>query len=590
MKAWPAKLAASVLAWGLSASPTAARASWLETHVTEDEVHVEVDRTGSAVVEHAITMRIHGGPLRSFDVAGVDPDAVPLADASVISARTEGLLGLPVPLGLSMRPDGALRVNVESPRGISRGLFLFRIRYRTNLLVKDRVERDGAMLRVRWTGPSFPDGIDNVRCTFVFPAAPTEPRPGHADPGTDRASELADEDEEGAFISTVKRYPDRDEVELLRPHVARAEAVTWSVRVDPRALAETGDPRLRPMTPPPPRQLVPPETRVPFVALGSALMLGFSMLVGLKARQTGKATRAAGLSMRPLLPIGTPLRILLSGPLLTLGIFLQLVLDDPLWGTGLVLGAMAVTSYLPPRWRPQPRGPGRWLPLSDTEAFAVRLRPRQAWLDAGTRWGALLLGAGIAACLTAAYFVLPVSSYAAHLILFDSAALVPLFGTGCLRGLPPEPLSGPAPRLFAIARELRKRPALRAVPCGRLPDGSDRFDELRLVVSPRLPHRGLAAIEVGYALVQGAGGFIQIPEVLVRVVDGSPCHEAFVGLLRGHRWVRGRKADERVAVVRPRLPTIRMTTALALRLAEHARDAGDAKSVRPKTPVSRRAA
>src|SRR5258706_1039323 len=89
--------------------------AWVETHVIADDIRVDVERSGAAVIDHAITMRIQGGPLRSFDIAAADGNVTPLGDGTVISAQTEGLLGLPIPLGITPRPDGALRVNIESP-------------------------------------------------------------------------------------------------------------------------------------------------------------------------------------------------------------------------------------------------------------------------------------------------------------------------------------------------------------------------------------------------------------------------------------------------------------------------------------------
>ena len=74
--------------------------------------------------------------------------------------------------------------------------------------------------------------------------------------------------------------------------------------------------------------------------------------------------------------------------------------------------------------------------------------------------------------------------------------------------------------------------------------------------------------------VTGLGGAIALPEVLVRVIDASPCHEAFRTRLPRARWVRGRKSDERVTSLSPRLPTLAMTAALAARLIECALDDG----------------
>src|SRR5258708_4248287 len=93
-----------------------------------------------------------------------------------------------------------------------------------------------------------------------------------------------------------------------------------------------------------------------------------------------------------------------------------------------------------------------------------------------------------------------------------------------------------------MARKLRKLRGVRVVAWARLPEGSDQFDELRLLTAPKVPLRGFTGIEIGLVGVSGAGGFIYLPEVLVRVVDASPCHEAFVQFLPGLHWIRGRRA------------------------------------------------
>ena len=153
--------------------------AWVETHLVSDEVRIEVERSGGAVIESRHHDARAGGPARSFDVAVGDAAITPLGDGSVISAQSDGLLGLPIPLAVSPRPDGALRINIDSPRGVSRGTFLFHVRYRKNLLTGDNIRRDGAMLRLRFMGPAWQEGLDNASATFVLPPAPTEPRPGN---------------------------------------------------------------------------------------------------------------------------------------------------------------------------------------------------------------------------------------------------------------------------------------------------------------------------------------------------------------------------------------------------------------------------
>jgi hypothetical protein len=170
------------------------------------------------------------------------------------------------------------------------------------------------------------------------------------------------------------------------------------------------------------------------------------------------------------------------------------------------------------------------------------------------------------------YSVSRVSAYHAYLVAFDATVLLAVFGTGRVADLPPHPIAGPGLRLGRIARQLRARACIRAVAWARLPDGGSAFDELRLLCAPKVPLRGFVGVEVGLVALMGVGGCFYLPEVLVRVIDASPCHEAFRKLRPGARWLRGRRAEERVMSLAPRLPTMPMTAALAIRLVEHARD------------------
>ncbi|MET0593725.1 MAG: hypothetical protein ABW133_13560, partial [Polyangiaceae bacterium] len=213
--------------------------AWVETRLVNDEVTLVIDRTASAVIDHRITMRVHGGPLKSFDLAIADKEPIPL-ESIVTPAGAEGSTAAQVPLELVPRPNGGLRVNITAPKGLSRGTFVFRVRYQRALVAGDDVRRDGAMLRVRWTDASWPEGRDNVRAVFVLPAAPTEPRAPSFLARSD--SNAPFEPNDGVFLTETKRAADHDEVLLVRPHVARGEAVAWTVYVDPRALGDVTDP------------------------------------------------------------------------------------------------------------------------------------------------------------------------------------------------------------------------------------------------------------------------------------------------------------------------------------------------------------
>jgi hypothetical protein len=511
-------------------------------------------------------MRVHGGPLKTFDFATADKDVTPL-DSTVAPAGADGSSAASVPLELVAREAGGLRINIMALRGLSRGVFVFRIRYRRALLPGADIRRDGALLRVRWTGPSWVEGRDNVGCVFVLPSAPTEPRA--STPRNDRADAL--DTNEGVFIAETKRAADHDEVFLVRPHVARGESVVWTVDVDPRALGDVDDPGLRPPPPRAARVEQSPEKRAAYAGGAACLLFGFSLLVAIKARQV--ARHAHGIAApRPVVPLPASLRALLAGPALAGGVVMQLRVDDPRWGTLAVLSALGLAAYRRPFWRRAPRGPGRWLLVSDAEAFAPPGNVKGAWLDAGTVTGRVLLVSSLASAAVLTYAVSRVSAYHAYLVAFDATVLLAVFGTGRLSDLPPHPLTGPGPRLRRVARDLRARPSIRAVAWGRLPDGGDGFDELRLLCAPKVPLRGFVGVEVGLVAATGAGGIFYLPEVLVRVIDASPCHDAFRKLRPGARWLRGRRAEERVMSLAPRLPSLAMASALAIRLVEHARD------------------
>ncbi|XXX74291.1 hypothetical protein WMF30_42265 [Sorangium sp. So ce134] len=598
--------------------------AWVEVHVAGDDARLAIDRAGAATVEHKVTLKISGGPLRALDIQGVDPDAeldpgsyaVPLkaAEASSLASATPVALEL-LPPDLRPREDGtrrppALRARFDG-RGLSRGVFVLFFRYRTDLMKRGLIQQDGPSARIAWTGPLWDDGYDSARLTVALPAAPDEPRVDETP---------ADGAEEGALaapstLSTLRRSVDRDELELLRPYAPKAEPIRWAIRADARAFQP------EPAAAPPAADALgrladaaaasPDRSRTLYLAAGAVLFALYSALVALKAREHERLARAAGALPRPLVPIPLAPRAALAGLALVAGVALELLLRDGTAGAALVAAATALAAHRTPR--PERAGaalrrPGKWLPVAEAEAFREPPRARGVYLDVSTRAGKALLAALLAALGAGVYAVAGASPYHAHLLALDATALLAIFCTGRLAELPADPAARPVAFLRDVARRVRRslkvpasaapRPAekapagaaqgapakgtaraaaraagaataaaeLRVVGRLRIPDGSPDADELRLGLSPRAALPGFVAIEVGVVYAPGAGGSIGLPEVLLRVAPGSPCERAVERLARSGRSSRGRRPGERVLAFTPRLPTARMTAAIAAAL------------------------
>lgn len=571
--------------------PGEARA-WIETTVLSDDIRLTVERNGTALVEHQMTMRVRGSPMRVFSLSGADADAQPEGETSVMPVRdgagpaAETL----TPVSFVVTPDGSLRLQVDDPKGLARGTYLFKFRYRTDLVKSGALERDGTMVRLRWMGPRVPNGLDSAKTTVILPPSPTEPKAG------DRSDDLG-LSSTGAFLTTTRRLVDRDEVELVRPHVAKAEQVVWSVRLDPRALGAVNDPRVRPPPSAGVQAIVSTESRERqvFLAVALGVAILFTALTAIKGRQVELHTRAAGLIPRPFFPASVNMRAFLAGPTVALGVGLQLLLDPPVVGTALLLVAMLLMAHRTPLPRPLARAPGRWLPISDEEAFRPEPRPRDAWLDVSTRAGKLAFALGTLAVAVAAWATWRVSPYHANLVGLDGLMGLSLFLTGRRRELAPSLARGPVETLQRMAAYLRKKnPGMRVVPWARFPQGSADHDELRLLVMPRTPLRGLTAIEIGCSFPLGPGGYIVCPEILVRVADETDAARKARSMAPFGRWVRGRKAGEWVLSVEPRLGHWKVAAELARSFAvqladEPARAKSPAPASRPARAPARAA-
>ncbi|MEJ7730115.1 MAG: hypothetical protein WKG00_12950 [Polyangiaceae bacterium] len=352
-------LVAALLAVLALLAPSTARA-WVEVHVLAHEAKLAVDRTAVARVEHRITLRVAGSPLPTFDVRGVDVDALLDRDAYVVASRDAQAGSMESALQLSAEraerrdedPPGAVVRLRFAERGLPRGLWVVVFRYKTDLGARGLVRTDGASTRLTWTGPVWSDGLDSLRTTISLPPAPTEPAvedlPGN---GVDAADAR---DNGPTFLSTLRRTSDGDELSLLRPYASKNEAVTWTVRVDPRAFrAPAATPAGGP-TGPPLLEAVLPSGRLAAVLAAIALFLGFAVLVALKSRDASRAATAAGAEARPLLPLPLVVRACGAGLALAVGVLLELQLESGTWGGVAVLACVLLAAHRSPRWIPAP--------------------------------------------------------------------------------------------------------------------------------------------------------------------------------------------------------------------------------------------
>ena len=536
--------------------------AWVETEIQSDFVRVDLQRDGSAVVSHEMLMQVRGGPLEGFALAGVDGDAKPLSDAAVVQVR-EGRPATPLPVLLDVRDDAVLALEVDSKTGIRRGTFLWQFSYQTQLLERKMIQPKGSLAEVRWIGPRYADGIDSVKVVFRVPAAPTPPALPQFDLG--QAELGLDEDPGGIFLDTLRRGADKDELEIVRPHVAKGEPVVWQLVADVRAFDDLAPPE---PVPPPSVDPIPElsrERRGTVVGAAVAIVLLYALLIGAKWRALVMAGRRRRAQPRALVPLPALLRGIAAGLLLVGAGAVTLIAQLPSLAAVMLLASMALAAHISPRPQAPLRGPGHWKTVADDEAFCkTGERLPGAWLDAGTMLGFALFATALCGFAAAALAVLPTSPYGALLVLLSSASLVPIFCTGRTSEMPADPAVRPRRFLRRVASRLRRGRVGKVVPLLRFPLGGERPDELRLLVMPRPAVAGLIAVEVGVEYQLGAGGSVAFPVVLVRALEDSPAHQR---LERAARWTRGRRAEERVAVLRPKLPTVALTVSLAQRVA-----------------------
>ncbi|HEY3495352.1 MAG TPA: hypothetical protein VGK73_11725, partial [Polyangiaceae bacterium] len=408
-----------------------------------------------------------------------------------------------------------------------------------------------------WTGPRLDGGVDGVRTIFRLPAAEIAPR-----------LPLIGDDEPnpgfGVLVSAIRRTAEHDEIELVRSHVARGEPVLWRIEASARALSAPSaadSARARVSAP----ISAPRPGRVPrwwFWALGLGGLFG--ALIWQKERLFRRACAERGGRPRALVRLPIWARAPLGAAALSGALYAGADLEEPTLTGGLVLAALLLAALAAPERARAPRCPGRWLPLRGEDAFAAE-RPSSPgdWLDSGTWRGFGLLLVTLLVVLGAAALELRSSPQRALLILLGGSVVAPIFFTGRLSDLLGDRVAFSSRFLARLAKRLARHAELKTVPWGRMPDGSAEPDELRLLVQPRAAIEGLVALEVALEPRAGLGGVAAAPFVIVRAKEDSPAQRA---LPNGVIWTRGRRPDERVAILSPNLPTLGLTLRLIDRL------------------------
>jgi hypothetical protein len=180
----------------------------------------------------------------------------------------------------------------------------------------------------------------------------------------------------------------------------------------------------------------------------------------------------------------------------------------------------------------------------------------------------------LAVVVAVALLELTRSPFRALLVTLAGAALMPVFFTGRASELLGDRVGFSRRFMRDLAHGLRARVRAKTVAWGRMPDGSAEPDELRVLIQPKDGLEGLVALETGLDAQRGLGGVVGVPFVIVRAKEGSKAQAA---LPRGVIWTRGRKPDERVAILSPKLPTVGLTVALVDKLLKRLTDQAPSK-------------
>lgn len=520
-------------------TPLPARA-WIEQVVAGHETRVSLDAAGWVEARHQLTLTLRGGPLRSIEIEGVGDGIELLSDAKV--TRVKNANGPGIPLRSSLSEGGALRLEVLGIDGLRSGTYRFDFAYRLDANGRKLLERAGDRITLSWVGPRLPGGVDSAKVLISLPHAempptlPTKP---------ERAAR-------GVLLGQILVGSTRDEVELLRTHIAVGEPAVWQVEFDAAVLTQgRAEDATRPLALAESRALLPRTGQKPLhIALALGVAAGVALLFARKERAVRLVSERTDSRARPLVPAPSWLRALL-GALAALGFVALTFQHRVAWAMacGVVLALLAV--HFPPVRRSSPRGPGSWIPLVASAHSMPRWPLSVRAYDPSTLPGFALAFSLLLFGLGLAYSRLPHDSVQALMSLALVLLLSPSFLTGRLADFPCSPLEQALPWLRFLQRT-RLGPIRSLELWGRKTDREAALgpvDEVRLRIVLDRPPSGLRALEVAFE--EGPGSYVS-PCLLLRVVEDSPAHESLPEVIT---WSRGRQSEEKTAILRPPAPT-----------------------------------
>ena len=538
----PFLLALSLWTWSFEAQ------AWVETSIRSHWVTIDLARDGQATVTHQLVLKVRGGPFKSMQIEGVDDDARLNPDATVVRAQAGSDHGWPLLLHKS--DDGSLTLEVDDKKGLRSGAYQFTFSYGSDFVARDLLQQRGASVHLSWVGPRLEDGIDTARAVFRIPKGDTPPRlpEPQAQEGYDPERDLA-----GLLVSQVRRGADKDEIELVRTHVAKGEPALWRLQTSARSFDAFTPPAVASALD---QNEAPGELhslRVSWVLVSVAIALLYAALVALKWSLSRKAAQARGIQPRALVPLPSALRAAFAGATLAGALLAAAMVAYPTLVGVFLVASMLFAAQLPPYTRAPLRGPGRWLRLTEEQAFRVKSCSTPGrLLDSGSLPGFALFCLCLAAFGGAAVLIFPSQPYHALVVVLGAACLLPIFCTGRMSELPPDAVARPRKLFAALARKLGSEPGWKVTPYARVPLEREEPDELRLLIEPEGMPPGLIALELGLEYQVSSGAVVDLPCLIVRARDDSP---AYYALPRSVVWSRGRNSSERVALLRPKLPT-----------------------------------